>query len=432
MGTLLLLLQLSIQLIGILTLPKENYEIVRCIDDNNTYLLHNGVSKQVTNNDERTIEFLGFDANSLHNITKKKLLLYHSDYRTIPLIYQQDQTPDEIMRVQILKITSITSELVYDLQQIGKGILGFVNPATILVNDRLLAFWGEFGEDIRVSWVNHTDYPYYSTEPYYNISNEKDTTHCGSCIFTGQDPRVIMFRGKIVVFYTYRHNTETVFSDGWRVAVLRMGVAHLIINERNKSIDVVKNFVMIHPPSSINRRLDQKNWAPFIFNDTILLVIYVNPLTVIEMKEAESTLHLNSEIVSRSTFKEIPWSYGSLRGGTNAIFLSTEDMYIAFFHSSTAFPFNGRKTYFMGAYTFSSKPPFELISISPFPVLHHWLYEGKWDYLSKRLVDYCPFPMSLAIAKDNSLLLTIGHNDEYAYITKIKLELLLPSMVIGK
>lgn len=424
---LLFLLLLSIQLFVVDGIPKENYEIVRCIDNNNIYLLHNGISKRVTDNDEKTIEFLGFNVNNLHNITKQKLLLYHNDNTTIPLIHQQDLTPDEIMRVEILKITSITSELVYDFQQIGKGLFGYVNPSTIIIKDRLLALWGEFGEVIRIGWVNHTDYPYYSTEPYYNITNEKDSIWCNSgtnsqCMFAGQDPRVIMFKDKVIIFYTNRFANPN---------FVRMGKAEFIINEKNKSIDILKNNPCIHPPPHVNHRLDQKNWSPFIYNDTILLILFINPLTVIEMRENESPEYLDSAVVSKSLFKEIPWSYGSIRGGTNAILLPNENIYLAFFHSKTNLQEgkNGRTTYFMGAYTFSTKPPFELISISPFPVLHSLLYAGKWDYLTKRSIDYCPFPMSLAIAKDNSLLLTLGHNDEYGYITKVRLESLLSSMI---
>jgi len=429
MELLLLILLISIQFISILTLlPKENYEIVRCIDNNNIYLLHNGISKKITNNDVKTIEFLGFSINNLHNITKQKLLLYHNDNTSIPLIHQQDDTPDEIMRVEILKITSITSELVYDFQQIGVGIFGYVNPATLKIKERLLVFWGEFGEVIRYGWVNHTDYPFFSTEPFYNITNERDTIWCNTgnnnqCLFSGQDPRLTIFNNKIIVFYTNRFVNPN---------YVRMGKAELIINEEKKTIDIVKNNPCIHPPPHVNHRLDQKNWSPFIFNDTLLLIIYINPLTIIEMKEsATSSEYLDSSVVSKSTFKELPWTYGSIRGGTNAIFLKNENIYVALFHSKTNLQEgkNGRTTYFIGAYTFSSKPPFELISISPFPVLHHWLYEGKWDYLTKRSIDYCPFPMSLAIAKDNSLLLTLGHNDEYGYITKIKLESLLSSMI---
>ena len=379
----------------------------------------------MTNNDDKTISFLGFDSNNLKNITKHTLSLYHHDNITIPLIHQLDNTPDEIMRVEILKISSITKELVYDFQQIGKDIFGYVNPSTIKVKNRLLAFWGEFGENIRVSWVNHTDYPYYSNEKYYNITNALDTIWCtdgsSQCLFAGQDPRLIQFDNKIILFYTNRLENPK---------YVRMGRADLELNEKSGTIDIIKNYYCIHPPHHLNH-LDQKNWSPFVYNNTLLLVIYVNPLTVVEMKDSQNVNYLDTNIVSKSLFKEIPWSYGTLRGGTNAVYLHAYDMYLSIFHSRTNLQNgkNGRNTYFMGAYTFTSKPPFELISVSPFPVLHHYMYVGKWDYLTKRTIDYCPFPMSLSLESDNTLLLTFGHNDEYGYITKITLADLLSSMM---
>ena len=83
---------------------------MKCLENGKVYLLHNGNAKYVTNNDEKTILFLGFDSNNLKNITKHILSLYHDDNTSIPLIHQADNTPDEIMRVEILKISSITKE----------------------------------------------------------------------------------------------------------------------------------------------------------------------------------------------------------------------------------------------------------------------------------------------------------------------------------
>jgi hypothetical protein len=105
------------------------------------------------------------------------------------------------------------------------------------------------------------------------------------------------------------------------------------LNEQTKTIDVIKNYYCIHPPHHLNH-LDQKNWSPFVYNNTLLLVIYVNPLTVVEMKDSQNVNYLDTTVVSKSLFKEIPWSYGTLRGGTNAVYLHAYDMYLSIFHFS--------------------------------------------------------------------------------------------------
>jgi hypothetical protein len=86
----------------------------------------------------------------------------------------------------------------------------------------------------------------------------------------------------------------------------------------------------------------------------------------------------------------IHWNYGELRGGTPAHKINDRE-YFSFFHSSHKLPGNGiRVTYFIGAYTFSSSPPFHLIRVSPVPLVPpgNKFYSGQWN--SKRL-DYVIF-----------------------------------------
>lgn len=62
----------------------------------------------------------------------------------------------------------------------------------------------------------------------------------------------------------------------------------------------------------------------------------------------------------------IRWEFGAPRGGTPALLVNGE--YLAFFHSKKRVFKHGTTskigTYFMGAYTFSSEPPFMLLRAS--------------------------------------------------------------------
>lgn len=94
-------------------------------------------------------------------------------------------------------------------------------------------------------------------------------------------------------------------------------------------------------------------------------------------------------------------------------------------------------TYVFGAYTFSSNPPFKLLSISPIPILNEqlytgilimstsilviyinftYIYKGKWNVIKNRKLDYIVFPMSIFFEDDSDesiINLSFGHQDAY-------------------
>jgi len=53
------------------------------------------------------------------------------------------------------------------------------------------------------------------------------------------------------------------------------------------------------------------------------------------------------------------------------------------------------KSYVIGAYAFSRDPPFQLLAMSPFPIMHPQFYSGPWADFPQRNIDYVSFPMSL-------------------------------------
>jgi predicted GH43/DUF377 family glycosyl hydrolase len=146
-------------------------------------------------------------------------------------------------------------------------------------------------------------------------------------------------------------------------------------------------------------------------------------------RKFEPKTNMFAKWISTSPYVKLKnWDhYGHIRGGTNAIYLEGHDRYLAFFHTSSTLPHNWMKTYFFGAYTFSASEPFHLMDISPVPIVSDKLYQGEWDYLRNRKIDYCVFPMSFFI-QGGIVYLSFGFNDHSGYIAQLNLTKLLDSL----
>jgi predicted GH43/DUF377 family glycosyl hydrolase len=119
----------------------------------------------------------------------------------------------------------------------------------------------------------------------------------------------------------------------------------------------------------------EKGWTPFDYNNQLFLIYSIAPNRVFEYLQGSQGCAAFAESVP-----SIYWEWGILRGGTAAA--KMDSFYLSFFHSSvnmTTVHSGGKEAlhYFMGAYTFSSKPPFQLLSISPMPIIGKNFYHGK-------------------------------------------------------
>jgi predicted GH43/DUF377 family glycosyl hydrolase len=124
------------------------------------------------------------------------------------------------------------------------------------------------------------------------------------------------------------------------------------------------------------------------------------------------------------TSSQVKWRWGEIRGGTPAALL--DDEYFAFFHSSINLKsdctVNSKLHYFIGAYTFSAQPPFEVIKISPSPLIAKGMYT-KSNY-SMRVA----FPGGYAVNNDD-IYLAYGKDDWSIWIAKMSKKALLKSMI---
>lgn len=170
---------------------------------------------------------------------------------------------------------------------------------------------------------------------------------------------------------------------------------------------------------------DEKNWVPFEFEGQLLLAYSILPHNILRPL-LEGSHACESISSARSSIK---WKWGELRGGTPA--LKIGDEYLAFFHSSkecATVQSQGKMIthYVMGAYTFSSKPPFEVTRISPEPIIGMDFYTGPAHNTWKPL--RVVFPMGLVIA-ENDLWLSYGKQDFEMWVAKIDKKMLLESLV---
>jgi predicted GH43/DUF377 family glycosyl hydrolase len=167
----------------------------------------------------------------------------------------------------------------------------------------------------------------------------------------------------------------------------------------------------------------EKNWVPFAYNETLLLAHSLVPHYILRPS-------LGSESCSfiASTNDSLSWYWGVPRGGTPALLVG--DQYLAIFHSckhmstvnSNATPMTH---YFMGAYTFSKEPPFEITAMSPQPIVGDNFYYGELYQTWKPLL--VVFPVGI-VCDDDFVWVSYGRQDHEAWILKLDKKGLLNSL----
>lgn len=244
----------------------------------------------------------------------------------------------------------------------------------------------------------------------------------------GQDGRItILSSNELIVSYTV--SAVIKFITG---KYFRTGIVNIRIDEANRL--QIENNRTLTPIKVGPRRRHEKNWTPFIYKGELHFIVDINPMFVVKLSGDMFTtiagLRQMVEFVSNSTLKSMTWKYGILRGGTNAI-LVDEWTYLALFHSQAKVPGSQMSTYFMGAYTFTSQPPFQLLAVSRFPIVHPSLYSGPTFNLYRRKAasNYIVFPMSLFLGRDPAYVyVSLGTQDRFGWIARLNKKELLASL----
>lgn len=106
---------------------------------------------------------------------------------------------------------------------------------------------------------------------------------------------------------------------------------------------------------------DEKNWLWFEHDGRLFMIYKTHPHTVVGW---DDRIVATEELITDTWHPG--WKHGEPRGGTAPIRLGDE--YVSFFHSSMPW-LAGKRQYFMGAYTFAARPPFEVTAVTPEPLL---------------------------------------------------------------
>jgi predicted GH43/DUF377 family glycosyl hydrolase len=232
-----------------------------------------------------------------------------------------------------------------------------------------------------------------------------------------EDARLISRGDKLYIVYD--DNTELKISkEGFRVYVAEILYTgeHFVVDR----IECLKSF------ENESRQVREKAWVPFEYQENLLLAYSILPHRIFYPRLDGSGI---CDTIA-CTESAIDWEWGILRGGTPG--LIEKEGYLAFFHSSTEMAtihsFGEKMThYFIGAYLFSSDPPFTILKISPEPII------GKNFYHGNRYKPYwkpirCVFPCGY-ISDAEYIWIAYGRDDHETWIVKLDKQGLLKSLI---
>lgn len=233
-----------------------------------------------------------------------------------------------------------------------------------------------------------------------------------------EDARLIVKGGCLYVVYS--GNKEEIIEDsGFRVYVAQL--------DSDKDGFFVVHNECLSSFEGANPERREKNWTPFIYESDLLLSYGLFPHRIFR-PYLDGSEHCETIANSLPSFI---WEWGELRGGTPAVKLD-ENYYLGFFHSSTWLKtvHSGNKRiphYFIGAYLFSSTPPFEIKYISPEPIIgrdfyHGSTYEPYWHPVC------VVFPCGI-IVNEKDVWVTYGRQDHEIWIAKLDKKKLLKSLI---
>lgn len=229
-----------------------------------------------------------------------------------------------------------------------------------------------------------------------------------------QDPRLLVENGELLIIYSNSFPYEKPESRMY-VGKIREG--------DDGEFTIIAPCPLIHFDKEIRTR-KEKNWAPFIHNNTLLLSYSLQPHYILIPK-----LHNHSCLSLTSTIGKIKWDWGVMRGGTPAHLV--DGRYLAFFHSDKALSSvqsEGKvmNHYFMGAYTFEPEFPFNVSAVGRHPIMSKNFYEGPmyktWKPL--RVVFPCGY-----IFDEKFIWVSYGRQDHEAWIVKLDKEKLFQSLL---
>lgn len=230
-----------------------------------------------------------------------------------------------------------------------------------------------------------------------------------------EDARLLISGGNL--YLVYNDNIDEVCSLGG----FRMHIAELGYD--GEQFCIFHQERLTHFQQELPWRRE-KNWVPFDFQGSLLMAYSLAPHEILFPILGTETCTM----VAWSNV-EVNWKWGELRGGTPAVFIG--DRYLSIFHSSKEMISNHSDYevslhYFMGAYTFSPEPPFQIKEISPEPIIGKGFYKGAKYPPYWKAVNVV-FPCGL-LWEGPYIWVAYGRQDHEIWIAKIDKQQLLNSL----
>jgi predicted GH43/DUF377 family glycosyl hydrolase len=206
-----------------------------------------------------------------------------------------------------------------------------------------------------------------------------------------EDPRVIQYNNSWFLSYT----------DG-----LAVGIAKLDLD----TCETIYSHFLKSPPKKFIPSFNdgrEKNWIFCVDNDKLFALYNEEPRTFIEYVDTGTSLECKN--VFRQNYS-VKWPYSGIRGGCPPVEYD-ETSLIWFFHSvkkMTTTVGNDKNVYMIGGYITKNKFPFQVLKITPLPVLM-----GIPSHASETLYlqDNVVYPCGAISIDSQTFLISMGIND---------------------
>ena len=232
-----------------------------------------------------------------------------------------------------------------------------------------------------------------------------------------EDARLLVVGGSHL-YIVYDDNPYPALSRGG----FRMYVADLKWDGKEFS---VHNKKCLSEYEGQDSNVREKSWVPFDYKGKLHLAYSLMPHIIFfpNLKAGACT-------TVSSSLSKTNWNHGTLRGGTPALQIGNE--YLSFFHSSkamTTIHSHDKKAlhYFMGAYTFSTCPPFAITRISPEPIIGKGFYSGM-SYVPYHHPVKVIFPCGF-VSNEKYIWVLYGRDDYENWVVKLDRVGLLKSLL---
>eukprot|EP00596_Hydrurales_sp_CCMP1899_P002138 CAMPEP_0119047136 /NCGR_PEP_ID=MMETSP1177-20130426/51145_1 /TAXON_ID=2985 /ORGANISM="Ochromonas sp, Strain CCMP1899" /LENGTH=481 /DNA_ID=CAMNT_0007021279 /DNA_START=290 /DNA_END=1735 /DNA_ORIENTATION=+ len=326
---------------------------------------------------------------------------------------------DEFMRITIAKITI--------MYPVVRFLLDGPHLVPDLINGAILRVPAFSNSSYFTVWLPHTfgnngllfgtiDKKNFSV----NVEKWSITDYWDSrSRYTQQEARVMLLPDgeSIFIIYTARFYNYLKFSQMYAI---------MSRNSSNNQYNIPSSPIWI----DYKKTEHNKNFIPFLHNNTIYLIPSFYPMVVLRLEMAFNALSPVTQISGSHNPSSLPWrsEYGTnIRGGTPALSVPGKGYYLLFFHTRQRSIY-GVDHYFMGAMTICSRPPFNIRSMSRVPIVVDPLwYEGPWF---NKYASYVVYPIGIDIDPNDShhVMVSIGHQDRNIYLVKFNIEALVKSL----